>query len=367
MDKPSIVIIGPVLPFRGGIAEHTTQLSRALAQNNICRVISFKRLYPQWLFPGESDQDADHKGHLEANTEYSIDTLNPLTWLVTARKIKSLRPDLVLVPWWTIFLGPLLVYIIWSLKRNDIQVVLMCHNVLDHEATNWKRWLTRVFLTQASRFIVHSKAEAARLKELRPAARVLIHPHPIYDQYPKSRRVLQRRASLELLFYGFVRPYKGLDMLIEAMGMLQNESVFLTIAGEFWDGEKELRERIAELTLEEKVEIIPRYVSADETADLFTRADIVVLPYRSATGSGVIPIAYNYLTPVLATKVGGLPDVVIEGETGWLSDADPSALADALRGLDKTKLGMTAPCIEKHCAKYSWTGFAHALLSDEYL
>lgn len=234
------------------------------------------------------------------------------------QRARAFHPHFVIIPWWTFFLGPLFAYLAWSLRRSGIDVVFFCHNVLDHEDARWKRVLTKLVLRQGRRFLVHTRVEEARLKRLFPGAHVAVHPHPIYDQFPKPKRQLPRRAALELLFFGFVRPYKGLDILIESMGLLRGQDVFLTVAGEFWQGEADTRKRIAELGIDNQIEIIARYISDEDTADLFGRADAVVVPYRTATGSGVIPIAYNYNKPVIATRVGGLSDVVREGETGWL-------------------------------------------------
>jgi glycosyltransferase involved in cell wall biosynthesis len=237
--------------------------------------------------------------------------------------------------------------------------------VLDHEQAAWKRLLTRLVLRQGSRFVVHSQVEADRLQALIPGATVTVHPHPIYDQFPPSTHELPRRAALELLFYGFVRPYKGLDILVEAMGLLKDKDVFLTIAGEFWEGQQAIETRIRELGIANRIEVRARYHSDEETADLFTRADVVVLPYRSATGSGVVPIAYHYNRPVLVSRVGGLPDVVIEGETGWIVDpGDSAGLCSVLHRLLGTSFAAIPGAITALKKELSWTNLACAVTSD---
>jgi glycosyltransferase involved in cell wall biosynthesis len=361
--RRKVIVIGPVLPLRGGIAQHTTLLARALAESHDCQTLSFRRLYPKWLFPGQSERDPGYEGHIEARTEYILDSLNPLTWWRTVRRVKQIQPEFVLIPWWTFFLGPLFSYLTWSLKRSGINVVFVCHNVQDHEAAAWKHALTRLVLKQGRRFVVHTRVEADRLKELIPGAVVAVHPHPIYDQFPEPVHQLPRRARVELLFYGFVRPYKGLDVLIEAMGLLKGADVFLTIAGEFWQGEQETRERIAGLGIEDQVEIIARYVSDEETADLFSRANVVVLPYRSATGSGVIPIAYHYRKPVIATRVGGLPDVVVEGMTGWLTEPQPEALRDAIQAIDLDGIAGMEEHIARLVTTLTWSDLTETVMS----
>ncbi|MDZ7752512.1 MAG: glycosyltransferase [Gammaproteobacteria bacterium] len=358
----NVLVIGPVLPFRGGIAQHSTLLARALADQGECRILSFKRLYPLWLFPGESDRDAEYNNYHEPHTDYLLDSINPLTWRKAVAVVRSQRPDFVLIPWWTFFLGPMLAYIAWSLRRHGIEVVFFCHNVVDHEAAFWKRALARLVLQRGSRFVVHSHFEEARLRDLVPGAAAVVHPHPIYDQFPEPTADLPRRAALELLFYGFVRPYKGLDVLIEAMSLLHGSDIFLTVAGEFWEGEQELRRRLAASGLDAKVEVIARYVSETDTANLFQRADLVVLPYRSATGSGVIPIAYRYGKPVVATRVGGLPDVVEEGRTGFLVPPEsPDALAEVLSSLSRGQLEALRPHVQEFAARLTWQSLASAV------
>ncbi len=313
-----VAMVGPVLPFRGGIAQHTTMLHRALQEMAEVRTFSFSRQYPAWLFPGESDRDPAYEGHLEPGVKYLIDSVNPLSWRQAVKEIVDFGAEEVIFPWWTIFWVPTFGYMAKALKRKGMRIVFFCHNVVEHEAAWWKTRLSRSVLQLGDRFVVHTREDEANLKALLPSASVSVHPHPIYDQFPEPKGILPRRRKLELLFYGFVRPYKGLNLLIEAMGRLKGEDVQLTVAGEFWKGEEETRDRIRQLGIEDQVELRPRYHTDQETAELFARADFVVLPYRSATGSGVVPIAYHYNTPVIVTKVGGLPDIVKSGHTGYI-------------------------------------------------
>jgi len=354
-----VVVIGPVLPFRGGIAQHTTMLRRALDEMSDTLTISFSRQYPAWIFPGESDRDPDYEGHYEEKTEYLIDSLNPLSWRKAVKRVLAFKPDTVVIPWWTVFWAPCFGYISWALKRKNIKVVFFCHNAVEHESAKWKVLLTKSVLKQASRFVVHTQEDKRNILNLLPEAKIAVQPHPIYDHFPEAKGELPRRRALELLFYGFVRPYKGLDDLIDAMGQLKGKDIQLTIAGEFWKGEEETRNRITELGLDEQIELRPRYHTDQETAELFHRADVVVLPYRSATGSGVVPIAYHYNKPVIVTSVGGLPDVVKDGQTGFVVPVkDASALVQAINQLDPQLSELMWPQIIKFKGSLSWERLA---------
>lgn len=351
----TVVLVGPVYPYRGGIAQHTTMLARSFKKVDDLKVISFSRQYPAWLFPGESDRDPGYEGHKEDKTEYLIDSINPFTWLKAINRIKGLQPDMVIIPWWTVFWAPCFGLISWCLTRKKIKVIYFCHNVVEHETARWKKWLTRLVLKNAFAYVVHTKEDKKNLHALFPDASISVHPHPIYDHFPQPTNELPRRKSLEILFYGFVRPYKGLDDLIDAMALLKGQDIQLTIAGEFWDGEKEMREKINTSGLDDQIELKPRYHSDEETAELFGRADVVVLPYRSATGSGVVPIAYHYNKPVVVTKVGGLPDVVLDQQTGWVVPrADIEALSNVLSSLTQQSCKATEANIKEYKSRLSW-------------
>ena len=337
--KKRVVLIGPVLPFRGGIAQHTTMLKRALNELTETLTISFSRQYPSWLFPGESDRDRFYEGYKEGKTEYLVDSLSLFTWQKAVKEILKFNADIVIIPWWTVFWAPCFWYITWALRDRHIEVVFFCHNAVEHETAGWKVALTKLVLNHAARFVVHTQEDRDNLFKLLPGVKVAVQPHPIYDHFPEPKGDLPRRRALELLFYGFVRPYKGLDDLIDAMEKLKGKDIQLTIAGEFWNGEKKTRKRIAELGLDDQVELRPYYHSDQETAELFHRADVVTLPYQSATGSGVIPIAYHYNKPVIVTNVGGLPDVVEDAKTGWVVEAGKDgALADVIMSIDVNQI-----------------------------
>lgn len=365
MASPSrkIFVIGPVVPYRGGIAQHTTQLANALAKIVDTSVISFSCLYPRWLYPGRF-QTEESGLSLTPPVEFILDSANPFTWRRVAALVEAQSPSCVIIPWWTFFLAPCLSFMARRLIRQGIPVVFFCHNVVDHEAAIWKRMLAKAVLRHGAGFVVQTHDEEAKLRNLLGDIEVLYHPHPVYDQFPPARYLLPRRARVELLFYGFIRPYKGLDILLDAMAGLSDLDVRLTIAGEPWgEHENSWRKRISDAGLEDKLEFVPRYLSDEESAEYFARADAVVLPYRSATGTGVVAAAYHYRKPVIASAVGGLKDVVIEGETGFLvPSADADALRNAIRRFTAEGIPGAAVNIGKLIEKMTWTNLAERLL-----
>jgi glycosyltransferase involved in cell wall biosynthesis len=361
-----LALIGPVPPFRGGIAQHTTMLHRTARCYSDLLTVSFTRQYPAWIFPGRGDRDPCCLDHHEEGVEYLIDSLDPFSWRRAADRVIAHHPRIVIIPWWTIYWVFCFRYLARRFRKAGITVLFLCHNVVDHESARWKAIMARQVLQQAHAFLVQSRKDEQILRYILPQAKIHRHPHPLYDQFPEAARELPRRANQELLFFGLVRPYKGLDLLIEALGMLPpTADFFLTIAGEFWQGKRAVLKRIEELSLRNKIEILDEYIPDQEVAGLFQRADMVVLPYRSATGSGVIPLAYHYDKPVIVTRVGGLPDAVTDRETGLIVEPEnPRALAAAISGISREKLASMAVNIAAHKHRFSWEGLLQKIMSE---
>lgn len=357
-----IALIGPVFPYRGGIAQYTTELSRALHPGCRLRTISFSRQYPAWLYPGKSDREPGTEDASEPDVEYLLDGINPLTWLSTARSISERGCDLAIINWWTLFWAPAFAIIAHMLRKRGVPVLFICHNLFDHDSGLIKRALSARLLAPANAYLVHAKALAARLHAMFPDKPVLTHPHPTHDRFPPVATKLPKRGRLELLFFGFIRPYKGLDTLIDALAKLGDKEIFLTVVGEPWCPPNELRSSV-EASGAPNIELHLDYVDAVQAANFFERADLVVLPYRAATGSAVAAVAYRYERPLLATRVGGLPDVIEEGNTGFLIDPDsPEALAERLRTLHRSALENMHQNICVYKQRFTWTSLADTLL-----
>ena len=366
-DMKKIAIVGPVPPIRSGVARHTLAAARALSArvDTLVRTYSFRRQYPAFLYPGVSERSTDPVIANAAGAEFSIDGVNPLTWYSTVAAVRAWRPDLIVVPAWTFVVAPSLGWIARRSRHAGAECCMIVHNAFDHENVWWKTRLSLWQLAQADRFVTHNAVLADTLTQRFPGNPVGVFPHPVFDDFPAPENTKPRTAALELLFFGLVRPYKGLELALEAIARSGRRDLRLTIAGEFWSGLAETRLQIARLGISELVELIPRYVTDAEAAELFARADAVILPYRSVTGSGVIPTAYHYGRAVIATDLPGLAAVISDGETGWLTPPDDAdALAAVIRGLDREATTRAGSAAKVYGATLSWERFAELVRGD---
>jgi D-inositol-3-phosphate glycosyltransferase len=357
-----VAVVGPIEPFRSGVARHTTALARALARRagTEVRVYSFSRQYPAWLFPGESDRASDASVPADLDASFSIDSLNPLSWMRVIRDIRAYGPQLVIAPAWTFFLSPCLTAI---LSRVRCPIVAVVHNVSDHDGGGVRSLISAMQLRRASAHVTHTRELAAGVARIVPGAHVIVHAHPIFE-YPAARRALPVRAELELLMFGLIRPYKGLDVLLEAVARCDRRSLMLSVVGESWQDPASIRAQVKRLGLEGRVELVLRYVSDAEAAEYFDRADVVVLPYRSVTGSGVVPLAWHYGKPVVASDLPGFRELVSHGENGWL--VPPGDVAELARTLadevDRSTAASMQPRIGQLRSELTFEHFAEATL-----
>jgi glycosyltransferase involved in cell wall biosynthesis len=332
------VLIGPTYPYRGGIAHYTTLLYQHLSAVHDTQLYSFKRQYPAFLFPGKTDKDPS-ASPLQVPCEYLLDPLNPFTWVGTFRRIQRERPDAVILQWWVPYWAPALGSVAFLLRRfTPAKVLFICHNVLPHEGSIVDRFLTRLALAQGQYFIVQSQKDLDNLKALVPHAQTVRTVLPLYDgeQWEATDQAAAKNAlglaGPVVLFFGFVRKYKGLEYLIQAMpAVLRCIPAQLLIVGEFWKDRDAYLQMMQELGLQQQVTVVDRYVANEEIGLYFSAADVVVLPYVDATQSAVISLAYAFDKPVITTDVGGLPEVVKDGETGFVVPSrDAAALAAAM-------------------------------------
>lgn len=359
-NRPTVCVVGPVSPYRGGIAQYTESLADRLGALADVQVVSFRKQYPKALYPGESDVDAA-KAPIDG-VWYDLDATDARTWRRTADRIAATEPDLVLFNWWTLYWQPWTAYMAKRLRRRGIRVVFLCHNIGDHGAGALRKRIGSTLLASADGFVVHSEATARELSVRLPGHAVLRRPIPSYDNLPAARGELAPRGRLDLLFFGFIRPYKGLDVLLDAMKIVDDPDVALSVVGESWEDGTAIRSRAEALG----AEVVMQYVGDDEAAEYFERADAVVLPYLSASGSAVVAAAYHYGKPVIASRVGGLVDVVDETTGLLVEPGDAASLAAAISAFSRAEARSLAVGARTFALENTWDRMAQAIL-DTFL
>jgi glycosyltransferase involved in cell wall biosynthesis len=312
-------IVGPVWPFRGGISHHSAILSKALTnEGHEVKIITFKRQYPQWLYPGRTDQD-NSKNPIKASAEYILDPFSPFSWRKAATRALLFKPDLVMIQWWTFFWSVPFAWMSRYLHQRGVRVAYLIHNVSSHEAHPLDRFFSHLAWSGVPYFLVFSEFEKHRLHKLLPGKRVVLTHLPVYafsndEQLSKSeaRRILNLpQEETMLLFFGFVRPYKGLDVLLKALANLKQKGIYpyLAIVGEFWKDKQSYLDSITRSGIGEQVRIEDRYVPNEEADLWFRGADLLVAPYtHGVTQSAVASLALGYNMPMIVTTqvAGGL-------------------------------------------------------------
>ncbi len=336
-----LAVVGLTYPYRGGISHYSTLLVRALRRRHRVDFITLRRQYPGLLFPGQSQFDYSATTLEEANDRI-VDSLNPWTWYQAARALNAAGPELIIIQWWHPFFAPAFGTLVRFLRPAlQRRVCFLCHNVLPHESNPLQSALTRYAFSKAPFFIVHSEEDRRELETLMPGAAVRRGAHPTYEEFAatgsRDKATARRELGLDptqntILFFGLVRAYKGLRYLIPAMPRVIGElNCQLLIVGEFYDDPKPYMRLIEELDLATHIKVVNRYIPNEEVSVYFNSADVVVLPYVSATQSGIVQIAFGLETPVITTDVGGLPEAVDHGRTGLVvGSQDAEQLADAI-------------------------------------
>lgn len=353
-----VAIVGPVYPYRAGIAYCTTRLAEELRAD----AISFRRQFPKSLYPGSSDIDESLRPRTPPGARFVLDIVNPLTWLKTAMLLRRERYDAVIFVWW-IWVWALPYLTLLAMLPRSTRVILQCHNIGDKEPAAWKRALTNRVLRRGDFLVVHAKSEAEEAeRRTRGKRRVVTTFLPVHELGGAIPARDEARASLGLdgnvaLFFGHVRPFKGLDIVLRAWPMLETH-VTLAVAGEvWWKNEEEYRSLARGL---DNVRLDFRFIPDAEIATWFAAADVVLAPYRIEAQSGVALTAFHFARPVIATTVGGLPEIIAEGENGMLvPPEDPAALANAI---DRFFSRDDRAAMERHAAasaaRYSWGRYA---------
>lgn len=370
-----IVIVGPAYPLRGGgISSFNERLAyHFLEEGYTVDIYSFSLQYPNFLFPGKS-QYSDEPAPEDLKIYSKINSINPINWYKVGRELKREKYDLLIVRFWMPFFGPSLGTILRQVRKNNhTKVVCIADNIVPHE----KRWgdklLAKYFLNQIDACVTMSQSVKRDLENIAPHIPNALCLHPLYDNYgkqiPKSkaRKMLGIGESERIvLFFGFIRKYKGLDLLLEALARedLKRMDVKLLLAGEFYGDEDFYLKKIEEFDLQSRVYRHTEFIPNSEVAQYFSAADCVVLPYRTATQSGITQVAYHFDLPMIVTGVGGLPELVMDGEVGWVVNPTADEIASGIfKFYSEDCYEDFRANIQKEKTKYSWSVLGDRILS----
>ena len=365
----NIIIIGPAHPLRGGLASFNERLALEFKNqgHRVC-IYTFSLQYPKFLFPGTTQFSSD-PAPAGINIRAVINSVNPFIWIKIGRKIKKEKPDIVLVRYWLPFMGPCLGTILRIVKKNrHTKVVCLADNIIPHEKRPGDLRFTKYFVKPVDAFITMSEKVLGDLKifaSLKPAVYVA---HPLYDNFgdkiskEESRRKLHiNNDAFIILFFGFIRKYKGLDILLDAMKLLQSVKILqstlnikLLIAGEFYEDRKPYDQRIKALGIENDLILRTEFIPDSEVKYYLCAADVVVQPYRNATQSGVTPLAYHFEIPMIVTNVGGLPALVPDNKVGLIAEPNAASLAEKITEYFIKGEAHFLPYLREEKKKYSW-------------
>lgn len=371
MGRKKILILGPAWPYRGGLAAYNERLAEELQKDADVEIWTFTLQYPKFIFPGKS-QYATEAAPPHLNITRRINSINPLNWLKVGRQIRKMKPDLIIAKFWLPLMGPALGTLLRLGKKGNTKAFSILDNVVPHEKRPGDVAFTKYFLKPVDAFIAMSQSVLDDLKVFEPNKPVSLIPHPIYDNYgtpiskPAAKAVLKLDENKKyILFFGFIRQYKGLDLLMQAMAdeRMKKLDVHLIVAGEYYEDAAPYNELLAKLQLGDRILMHTDFIANDAVKNYFCAADLVVQPYKSATQSGISQIAYHFEKPMVVTRVGGLVEMVPDNVVGFQCEPEPADIAAAIEKYyaDNREADMTAAVhVEKQ--KYSWDRLAKEIL-----
>ena len=366
-----ITILSTAYPLRGGIAHFNGLLYNELIKENEVNIITFSRQYPSLFFPGKSQIEQGDTVE-KIPSEQLIDSVNPFNWIKIGNKVKKEFPDLIIFKYWMPFFAPCFGTISRIVKKNKkTKILVICDNVIPHERKPADTPFTKYFFNSVDFFILLSEKVKKDLLTLYPEAKDKVLPHPIYSNFgnavPKdeAKEKLKLKDKNLILFFGFIREYKGLDILLHAMKELVDKlDVKLIVAGEFYSNKEDILNLIDKMGIKNNIYLFNDFIPTSDVKYYFSASDCVILPYKSATQSGIVQIAMNFRKPVIASNVGGLGEVVHNNETGFIVDKEnPSQLAEAIiKFYNDNKEGHFIKNIEQEVEKYSWEKFVKGII-----
>jgi glycosyltransferase involved in cell wall biosynthesis len=368
MSNPkSVVIIGPAYPLRGGLASFDERLAKQFMQENYQTTIyTFSLQYPSFLFPGTTQYSTD-PAPKDIEIKVKINSINPFNWIKIGRKLRLLKPDIIVVRFWLPFMGPCLGTILRSVKKNKhTKVICLADNIIPHEKRFIDKPFTQYFVKPIDAFITMSAKVMSDLKAFsrKKAVQVI---HPLYDNFgeaiskQKAQEYLQLNTSKKtLLFFGFIRQYKGLDLLYDALKILNENNIELynqiqlLVAGEYYDDAKKYTSKLKENDLGDVVIEKTNFIADSEVKYYMCACDVVVQPYRNATQSGVTPLAYHFEKPMIVTNVGALPSNVPHQKVGLVCEPNAASIANAIEAFFEMDANLLQQNIKEEKKKYSW-------------
>lgn len=365
-----VVIIGPAHPLRGGLATFNQRLAKEfMAQGDECSIWSFSLQYPSFLFPGKT-QYSDEPAPEGISIHTEINSINPLNWLRVGNRLRRMRPDLIIVRYWLPLMGPCLGTILRRVRKNrHTRIVCIADNIIPHEKRPGDKPFTRYFVKSCDAFITMSEKVMADLRSFENKKPALLIRHPLYDNFgdPVSKDIARQHLAIDrvqklVIFFGFIRKYKGLDLLLQAMAdpRIRQAGIRLLIAGEFYEDAQPYREQIEQSGISDLLIQHTDFIPDSEVRYYLCAADAVIQPYRSATQSGVTPLAYHFDKPMVVTNVGGLPDLVPNEKAGLVVAPDPTAIADGMLRFYQLGEDYFIPHLRTEKLKYSWLNVVNA-------
>ncbi|MDE3183231.1 MAG: glycosyltransferase [Bacteroidota bacterium] len=378
MPSKKIIIIGSAYPLRGGgIATFNERLAKEFIDEGFDTTIyTFSYQYPSFLFPG-STQYSSEPAPEGIPIKIKINSINPLNWISVGNEIKKIKPDIVIVRYWLPFMGPCLGTILRRIKTNHYtKVICIADNILPHEKRPGDKAFTKYFVKPIDGFITMSEKVFADLKLFAANKPAKLVPHPLYDNFGSIISKEEARRKLEInvedkviLFFGFIRKYKGLDILLNAFKLMNSEfkiqNLKLLIAGEFYDDEKNYTSLLNDVEIKDNLILHTHFISDSEVKYYLCAADCVIQPYRSATQSGVTPLAYHFEIPMIVTNVGGLPSMVPDKKVGLVAEATAESIAQKINEYFELGENYFLPNLREEKKKYSWKNMVEAILNME--
>ena len=369
---PKIIIIGPAHPLRGGLATFNQRLAKEFIRlGHDCFIYSFSLQYPSFLFPGKT-QYSDEPTPEGIKIFSAINSINPFNWIKIGNRLKKEKPDIILVRYWLPLMGPALGTILRQVKKNKhTKIVCLADNIIPHEHRFGDKAFTKYFLKPCDAFITMSEKVMNDLLLFEKTKPVQLVQHPLYDNFGNiiSKQVAREKLKIKkeellILFFGFIRKYKGLDLLLQAMAneKIKQSGIKLLIAGEFYEDEKLYSELIEKLEIRDQLILKTDFIPDSEVKYYLCAADAVIQPYRSATQSGVTPLAYYFEKPMIVTNVGGLPSLVPDGKAGIVVNPNPNSIAEGILKFYQLGEDYFIPHLRNEKQKYSWTNMVNTII-----